>query len=241
MAEFLDTSGVTHYLVKLIKGAERRIILVSPYLQLSERVKEYLHSVDTKRVDVTIIHRGENLSPDDSRWLDHHKAIKTGICKNLHAKCYLNEQGAIVTSMNLYQFSQENNNEMGIYISREKDGNAYNTCLTEVERLSKIGVPLNIVESAFNRFRPKEKVNEKKDAMGYPYRVVKMGYCIRTGIQIPFNIEMPMCEKAFKSWAKFANTNFEENYCHYSGEHSNGETTFDKPVLKKYWKKAVEL
>ena len=32
--------------------------------------------------------------------------------KNLHAKCYLNEKKMIITSMNLYEFSQVNNREM---------------------------------------------------------------------------------------------------------------------------------
>ena len=40
---------------------------------------------------------------------------------NLHAKCYLNEDSAIVTSMNLYQHSQENNWEMGIKIDKSND------------------------------------------------------------------------------------------------------------------------
>ena len=29
-----------------------------------------------------------------------------------------------------------------------------------------------------------------------------------------------------------------EKYCHFSGEPSNGETSFNKPILKKNWKKA---
>lgn len=47
--------------------------------------------------------------------------IRTSLCKNLHAKCYLNENEAIITSMNLYEFSQMNNNEMGIHLT--KSGN----------------------------------------------------------------------------------------------------------------------
>ena len=31
-----------------------------------------------------------------------------------------------------------------------------------------------------------------------------------------------------------------EKYCHYSGEKSNGETSFAKPILSKYYKQAIE-
>ncbi len=41
------------------------------------------------------------------------------LSQNLHAKCYLNEKAAIITSMNLYDFSQVNNNEMGVYTKLE--------------------------------------------------------------------------------------------------------------------------
>lgn len=69
----------------------------------------------------------------------------------------------------------------------------------------------------------------------------KIGYCIRTGVEIPFNIEKPLSAEAYCSWSKFSNPDYPEKYCHYSGELSNGETSVNKPILKKYWKKASEL
>ena len=47
--------------------------------------------------------------------------VRISFCKNLHAKCYLNEESCIVSSLNLYEFSQVNNNEMGILISKDED------------------------------------------------------------------------------------------------------------------------
>jgi hypothetical protein len=65
-----------------------------------------------------------------------------------------------------------------------------------------------------------------------------LGYCIRTGISIPFNINMPLSDASFESWKRYENRNYEENYCHFSGEPSYGETCFAKPILYKYWKVA---
>ena len=67
-----------------------------------------------------------------------------------------------------------------------------------------------------------------------------MGYCIRTGEEIPFNRDEPMSPKAFKSWVRFEDEDYPEKYCHFSGEPSDGLTCMAKPILKKNWKKAVK-
>lgn len=64
------------------------------------------------------------------------------------------------------------------------------------------------------------------------------GYCIRTGVEIPYNIEKPLSYDAYQAWAKFENYQYPEKFCHYNGEKSFGETSFEKPILKKNWKKA---
>jgi len=39
-------------------------------------------------------------------------------------------------------------------------------------------------------------------------------------------------------WNEYKNPEWKENYCHFSGEDSNGQTTFSQPILKKNWAKA---
>ena len=75
------------------------------------------------------------LQVDDLKWLEKQIGIRTSICKNLHAKCYLNENEAIVTSMNLYEFSQLNNYEMGIRITKLEDSDLYDATFIEAQRL----------------------------------------------------------------------------------------------------------
>ena len=66
----------------------------------------------------------------------------------------------------------------------------------------------------------------------------EIGFCIRSGEKIPFNPESPFSDKAYKSWSKYRDKDYKEQYCHYSGEKSNGKTSFAKPILKKNWNKA---
>lgn len=37
---------------------------------------------------------------------------------NVHAKCYLNDSSMIVCSMNLYEYSEKNNREMGFCLNQ---------------------------------------------------------------------------------------------------------------------------
>ena len=71
-------------------------------------------------------------------------SIRTSFCKNLHAKCYLNENEALLTSMNLYEFSQINNNEMGILVSREEEPGLYNDILQESMRIVRVSEEIRV-------------------------------------------------------------------------------------------------
>lgn len=69
----------------------------------------------------------------------------------------------------------------------------------------------------------------------------RKGYCIRTGVEIPFDLERPFCGSAYSKWQRYSNPDFPESYCHFSGEPSHGETTFSKPILRKNWNKVKGL
>ena len=67
-----------------------------------------------------------------------------------------------------------------------------------------------------------------------------IGFCIRTGDKIPFNIEVPYTSKAFDSWNRYKDESYSEKYCHFSGEKSEGLTNYKNPIMRKNWKKAKE-
>jgi hypothetical protein len=47
-----------------------------------------------------------------------------------------------------------------------------------------------------------------------------------------------MCYDAYKSWNKFGDADYSENFCHFSCEPSNGRASVSKPILKKNWNQA---
>ncbi|MGH8073755.1 MAG: phospholipase D family protein [Lysobacter sp.] len=144
MAKFLNTSATNYFLEELIKDAKDRLILISPYLKLNDRVKELLADKNRLKIDVRMVYGKSELQPAEINWLREQTYIRTSFCKNLHAKCYLNEELCIVTSLNLYEFSQVNNNEMGILIRRSEDAELYRDAYEEAQRIIRISDEVRI-------------------------------------------------------------------------------------------------
>jgi phosphatidylserine/phosphatidylglycerophosphate/cardiolipin synthase-like enzyme len=242
MAKFLNTTGVSYHLEELIKGTKDRLILISPYLQFTDRIKEHLSNLNIQKRDIRIVYRENKLQLEENNWLESQIGIRTSFCKNLHAKCYINENEAIITSMNLYEFSQQNNNEMGIWFSKAQDADLYNATLEEVQRLLTISEEIRVTVKKVTADTP-PKTEKKSSETKQPNSKTSekaTGFCIRTGVPIPFDIEKPLSYEAYKKWNEHGDPDYAEKFCHFSGEPSNGETSVRQPILKKNWKKAKE-
>ena len=136
MAKFLKTEDISAQLRKIIEDASERLVIISPYLKINERIKELLEDKNLmKDIDVRVIYGKSELRPEESNWLEKMSSIRTSFRSNLHAKCYLNENKALLTSMNLYEFSQQHNDEMGILITRDEDPDLYEDIWEESRRL----------------------------------------------------------------------------------------------------------
>jgi phosphatidylserine/phosphatidylglycerophosphate/cardiolipin synthase-like enzyme len=144
MAKFLNTSATNYFLEELIKDARDRLILISPYLKLNDRVKELLADKNRLKIDVRMVYGKSELQPNEISWLRDLTYVRTSFCRNLHAKCYLNEELCIITSLNLYEFSQVNNNEMGILIRRSEDAELYREAYEEAQRIIRISDEVRI-------------------------------------------------------------------------------------------------
>lgn len=144
MAKFLNTSGTNYFLEELIKDAKDRVILISPFLKLNDRIKELLVDKDRLKIDVRIVYGKSELQPAEIEWLRSLQYVRTSFCKNLHAKCYLSEELCIITSLNLYEFSQVNNNEMGILVRRSEDTQLYKDAYEEAQRIIRISDEVRI-------------------------------------------------------------------------------------------------
>lgn len=144
MAKFLTTSATTYHLEELIKDATEKVILISPFLKLNDRIKELLEDKNRLKIDIRIVYGKSELHPTEINWLKELAFVRTSFCRNLHAKCYLSEEACIITSLNLYEFSQVNNNEMGVLITRTDDADMYRDAHDEAQRIIRISDEVRI-------------------------------------------------------------------------------------------------
>lgn len=299
MAKFLTGNGLNSELENLFENAEKQIILISPYIKLHDRYASTLRTkITDPKLEITIVF-GKNeddisksMKQEDFNFFKEFPNIQIRYERRLHAKYYASENSAIMTSMNLYSYSQDNNIESGVmtevtllgnlasnfmanvtgedtfdnqawaYFKRVIDqsellfhkvpqfdkgsfgtgvNKKYLSSKIEIDKLSDFFADKQKLDSS-NR---KDKTTDSKmvEPLMQPINgsQIQTGFCIRTGIPIPFNVEKPMCYDAFKKWNEFGNPDYPERFCHFSGEPSNGETSVSRPILKKNWKKAKEI
>ena len=238
MAQFLTTTGISYRLEEIIKTAEERLVLISPFLRVNERIKELLEDKDRLKMDVRVIYGKNQLQPEENNWLESMASIRTSYCKNLHAKCYLNENEALLTSMNLYEFSQVNNNEMGILISREEEPDLYGEVWKEAQRIVRVSDEIRVTvarvgaaEADGESSTAKEDKEERQPGLETP----QSGFCIRCKASIAPNPAQPYCKPCFRSWNRYKNEEYEEGYCHLCGDEH--KTTMSKPACRACYRK----
>lgn len=135
MAKFLNTRKAVSEIEDLIRNADQRLILISPYLKLSKDFKELLKYRNSKDKITTVIFGKQELNPNEMKFLQELRFVILKYNQDLHAKCYLNDNQMIITSLNLYEFSMNNNKEMGVLINKndEHDAELFNDAFKEID------------------------------------------------------------------------------------------------------------
>jgi hypothetical protein len=137
MAKYLDTSQISSELMQLLKEAKERIILVTYSLQVNTQIQERLKTKSKigTLAEITLIYGNTKPKKAELEWMSEIDDLKVWQKKNLHAKCYINENKAIISSMNLYDYSQTTNVEMGFLITKEGDPEAYDKMMEDIADL----------------------------------------------------------------------------------------------------------
>ena len=217
MADFLTTLGITSNIEQIINYAKKEIILISPYYQVSELFYNRLCESSDRGVSIYIVFGKVWLKEEEYHSFMGIPNLELYFCENLHAKCFLNEQKMIVSSMNMYAYSERNNREMGILIDRNSDTQLYDNA--KQEGISIIDSSKLIASNRSNSYSGNESKNGNTNSRGY---------CIRCRMTIPHNFNEPFCSECYSVWNDFRNYDYEENFCHACGEEEY--TKFKKPM-----------
>lgn len=149
MSKFITSSNLDNEIESIIREAKTKLLLISPYINLSDNIKNLLLQ-KTSHPELEIIvafreewkegkNRGDNNVETESKyknlkeldiWKDLPNIRLVGL-NNLHAKYYANENKGVITSLNLYRYSIKNNIEYGCLIR----GNTYLETTNYSERI----------------------------------------------------------------------------------------------------------
>src|SRR3989339_2071557 len=135
MATFLTTKGTAAEIERIINNAKEYLYLLSAFIRLTDSLLEVLKYAGKKGVPISMVYGKKPLSPDVFEQIRQITNVKLLFQRNLHAKCYLNEKTMVITSLNLLDFSEMNNKEMGVLIDRELDRDCYQSARAEVTRI----------------------------------------------------------------------------------------------------------
>ena len=233
MAEFLSTTGISHQLEEIIRNAQERLWLFSPFLKVSPRIKQLLEDANRLKIDARVIYGKNELQPEESAWLESMTSIRTLFCKHLHAKCYLNENQALLTSMNLYEFSQVNNYEMGILVSREESQELYDNVYLESQRILRASDEIRVTIS---------KVVSTEDSIESPGPTLALpgaGFCIRDQTKIDLDPTKPYCLPCYRKWNRYKNAEYKEQYCHICGDEHT--TALKSPACRRCYRRYKDV
>ena len=140
MAKFLTTVGNSFYIEQIIITAKSKLTLVTPYLNLSKNFIDRLSDANKRGITITLIYGKNELRQNEKQKIENLENVEIYFCENLHAKCYHNESELIITSMNLYEFSERNNREMGLLVKKVTDLQIFNETLSEIESIKNASV-----------------------------------------------------------------------------------------------------
>jgi len=248
MVELLDTTAkITSEIQTLIRESKgEKLMLITPYVQIARQFKTDIEDLTKFRTTITVIVReGENHNPKDVSFLQEMSGVSLWTLPNLHAKCYLNHKSAIIASMNLYEYSQVNNTEIGVLISRENDSELYDQVYETIQRIHRESheYEFEIVKKSgsLKDAKPEYKKNTMAKSPSKKNGKPETGYCIRCGKSMPFNPDKPLCDNCYPIWAKYGDKKYSEKYCHICGKDvPSHKSSYEKPVCYPCYKKYLK-
>ena len=167
MSHFLNREKFNFWIPKLITQADEEVILIVPYIKTSETVFNALKKADKDNKRIVIIYRENKLNDTEKEKLLTLKNLDLLHHPNIHCKCYYNGDLLIIGSMNLYEYSEQNNREMGVIFSCSEDDTIekkYDVDYFEYDDLLSIEEPLKEIRQIVNgaTLEKKSKITTEK-------------------------------------------------------------------------------
>ncbi len=206
---------ISSLLLNLVDDAKKELTLVSPYWSIGSwrHMSSALMRCAQRSVKIVAFVRDE---PEQVKGKD------VALLKDLGAQIYLNEQGGLISSMNLTETSTRNSSEVALCLNTDQVKSMREYIST---RLVTAATPLN----------GSSKFKSASHGAGTPSRRSKRtnkdGHCIRCGTNLPLDPDRPLCENCYDIWSEWANPDYTEKVCHLCG--CEERVTYAKPLCRR--------
>ena len=244
--DFIVGPEIQNHVIRLIAEAEKVVVLVTPYFQPWGHLRMAIENARVKGVEVVLILRGGDKLKENTETAAYfvQRGVKVLYLERLHAKLYLTEKAALLTSMNLVEASATGSWEIAAAVTRASDEEAYKKlakCWLDLQEQVKLASgraalahatrpPVTsgtLAKPTRSEVTPPRPV---RAAAGATTKGSKGGHCIRCGDAIPSNPERPLCKECYGAWADYENDDYPEKYCHTCGK--KAATTMAKPECR---------
>ena len=238
MATFLATADMSAGIFRVIKESRRRVTLISPYLKINNLLIQELNLASARHVEIRLVYGKDELRAEERQKLEALRRVKLYFLENLHAKCYANEQLVIIGSLNLHEFSERNNREMGVLLTDE-DSDAIAKARTEIESIvasAELERRQGGLRTALRNLVVRPDPFARSTPAPSPRRPTNeaVGSCIRCGVGIRYSPRTPLCDECYRVWASWGNEDFPEQRCHGCGERD--DVTKARPLCRECYR-----
>ena len=214
MPTILNRYGVNAAIKNIIRSANRCLVIISPFQKPDVWIQTMLENASERGVETFIVFGKKDMDQDHMDWYRSLNNVSIGFVSELHAKAYYNENMAVITSMNLYDYSRRFNEELGVLFDSVEDPNEMVSLeaqilriLDEVERIYGEWNTRIILDN-IPSLRPDPSIDN-----GITYR------CIHCGALLPHGSENVYCSSCMIAWRRECDTyRMESNgFCHRCG------------------------
>lgn len=253
--DVLSGTDISGQVIALIEGARKYVVLVTPYFDPWPRLTTAIKAARAQHgVRVRLLLRGgEDKAKQDEKAAELRAfGVEVSFLERLHAKIYLSESQAIVTSMNLLKSSALDSWEIAMRADVTADAATYgdvakhtldllkraeadrritshaqvaNAVASVAAVLGDAQAALAKLTSSVPKVTPSTGVTTRKRISG--------GHCIRCGGPIVLDPAHPLCAECYKSWARYKKPDYEEKHCHACGKEK--KTSMAKPLCRPCW------
>lgn len=188
----------------LIDQASDYVLLVSPYIRIWGHLRNHLERCHAK-TRIAIV-RDENIKEKAETLCELNSlGITVKALINLHAKIYLSEKACIISSMNLYDFSAANSEEIAVLIT-DKDS------LSEIRQYVKDNLSSRAREIKSQKLHAERATSSGYKSKPQTNKHKSEGQCIRCGKSIGLDPARPYCRVCYEAWALYENPEYREKF-----------------------------